>query len=155
MSSIAFVAPALPLSSGRLAGSVGGSQTRSLASRPSRSVSTSVTRRSFQVTMTTEPAPKGTPVWFVNPSGEGDFGFGWNAEKWNGRLAMLGFAAGIGQEALTGQSIFQQIGLDAPLDRVLVLLALLAVSIAVPLGYIAVNGPQPSLGALGEEVDLD
>jgi len=49
----------------------------------------------------------------------------------------------------------KQIGLDAPLDRLLVLLALLAVSIAVPLGYIAVNGPQPSLGALGEEVDLD
>eukprot|EP00276_Gloeochaete_wittrockiana_P022590 CAMPEP_0184368174 /NCGR_PEP_ID=MMETSP1089-20130417/161496_1 /TAXON_ID=38269 ORGANISM="Gloeochaete wittrockiana, Strain SAG46.84" /NCGR_SAMPLE_ID=MMETSP1089 /ASSEMBLY_ACC=CAM_ASM_000445 /LENGTH=152 /DNA_ID=CAMNT_0026710385 /DNA_START=430 /DNA_END=888 /DNA_ORIENTATION=+ len=95
------------------------------------------------------------PVWFVNPSGEGDFGFGWNAEKWNGRLAMLGFAAGIGQEALTGQSIFQQIGLDAPLDRLLVLLALLAVSIAVPLGYVAVKGPQPSFGALGEEVDLD
>mmetsp|Transcript_40201 Transcript_40201/g.65147 ORF Transcript_40201/g.65147 Transcript_40201/m.65147 type:complete len:153 (+) Transcript_40201:412-870(+) len=152
MSSIAFVAAALPLSSGRLAIS-SGSQTRSLVSRPTRSVS--VARRSFEVTMTAEPAPKGNPVWFVNPSGEGDFGFGWNAEKWNGRLAMLGFAAGIGQEALTGQSIFQQIGLDAPLDRVLVLLALLAVSIAVPLGYIAVNGPQPSLGALGEEVDLD
>mmetsp|Transcript_40205 Transcript_40205/g.65153 ORF Transcript_40205/g.65153 Transcript_40205/m.65153 type:complete len:153 (+) Transcript_40205:296-754(+) len=152
MSSIAFVTAALPLSSGRLAIS-SGSQTRSLVSRPTRSVS--VARRSFEVTMTAEPAPKGNPVWFVNPSGEGDFGFGWNAEKWNGRLAMLGFAAGIGQEALTGQSIFQQIGLDAPLDRVLVLLALLAVSIAVPLGYIAVNGPQPSLGALGEEVDLD
>mmetsp|Transcript_40198 Transcript_40198/g.65142 ORF Transcript_40198/g.65142 Transcript_40198/m.65142 type:complete len:153 (+) Transcript_40198:412-870(+) len=152
MSSIAFVAAALPLSSGRLAIS-SGSQTRSLVSRPTRSVS--VARRSFEVTMTAEPAPKGNPVWFVNPSGEGDFGFGWNAEKWNGRLAMLGFAAGIGQEALTGQSIFQQIGLDAPLDRLLVLLALLAVSIAVPLGYVAVKGPQPSFGALGEEVDLD
>mmetsp|Transcript_40204 Transcript_40204/g.65152 ORF Transcript_40204/g.65152 Transcript_40204/m.65152 type:complete len:153 (+) Transcript_40204:296-754(+) len=152
MSSIAFVTAALPLSSGRLAIS-SGSQTRSLVSRPTRSVS--VARRSFEVTMTAEPAPKGNPVWFVNPSGEGDFGFGYNAEKWNGRLAMLGFAAGIGQEALTGQSIFQQIGLDAPLDRLLVLLALLAVSIAVPLGYVAVKGPQPSFGALGEEVDLD
>ncbi|MEO0852350.1 MAG: high light inducible protein [Cyanobacteria bacterium J06639_1] len=39
------------------------------------------------------------------------FGFSAFAEKWNGRLAMLGFVIGIGTELLTGQGILSQIGL--------------------------------------------
>ena len=33
------------------------------------------------------------------------------AEKWNGRLAMLGFVIGVSTELLTGQGILSQIGL--------------------------------------------
>ncbi len=39
------------------------------------------------------------------------FGFTAFAEKWNGRLAMLGFVIGVGTEFLTGQGILSQIGL--------------------------------------------
>ncbi|MEL7085031.1 MAG: high light inducible protein [Cyanobacteria bacterium P01_A01_bin.3] len=39
------------------------------------------------------------------------FGFTGFAEKWNGRLAMLGFVIGIATELLTGEGILTQIGL--------------------------------------------
>ena len=39
------------------------------------------------------------------------FGFVEFAECWNGRLAMLGFAIGLGTELLTGQGILSQLGL--------------------------------------------
>ena len=39
------------------------------------------------------------------------FGFTAIAEKWNGRLAMVGFTLGIITELLTGQSVLSQIGL--------------------------------------------
>jgi ferrochelatase len=39
------------------------------------------------------------------------FGFVTFAETWNGRLAMMGFAIGLGTEILTGQSIAAQLGL--------------------------------------------
>jgi hypothetical protein len=39
------------------------------------------------------------------------FGFTNFAEKWNGRLAMMGFVIGVATELLTGQGILSQIGL--------------------------------------------
>mmetsp|Transcript_26430 Transcript_26430/g.45515 ORF Transcript_26430/g.45515 Transcript_26430/m.45515 type:complete len:115 (+) Transcript_26430:188-532(+) len=75
----------------------------------------------------------------VNPAGLGTFGFSSFAELWNGRLAMLGFIAAIGTEALTGKGIFQQIGLDTPLDEILILIALLGLTIATTVGYYAIN----------------
>ncbi len=39
------------------------------------------------------------------------FGFSSFAEKWNGRLAMMGFVIGLGTELLTGEGILSQIGL--------------------------------------------
>ncbi len=39
------------------------------------------------------------------------FGFTEFAEKWNGRLAMLGFVIGVATELLTGQGILSQVGL--------------------------------------------
>ncbi|MEM9155225.1 MAG: high light inducible protein [Cyanobacteria bacterium J06642_2] len=42
---------------------------------------------------------------------QGRLGFSAFAEKWNGRLAMLGFVIGITTELLTGQGILSQIGL--------------------------------------------
>lgn len=42
---------------------------------------------------------------------ESKFGFTEFAEKWNGRLAMLGFVIGVVTEILTGQGILSQIGL--------------------------------------------
>ena len=42
---------------------------------------------------------------------ENKFGFTHFAEVWNGRLAMLGFALGLGTELLTGHGILSQLGL--------------------------------------------
>mmetsp|Transcript_24344 Transcript_24344/g.40010 ORF Transcript_24344/g.40010 Transcript_24344/m.40010 type:complete len:314 (+) Transcript_24344:175-1116(+) len=44
--------------------------------------------------------------------GEPDQVFGWceNAERFNGWMAMVGFVAGMANEAATGQNMFQQIG---------------------------------------------
>lgn len=39
------------------------------------------------------------------------FGFVAFAEAWNGRLAMVGLAIGIGTELLTGQGILAQLGI--------------------------------------------
>ncbi|NJL99553.1 MAG: high light inducible protein [Synechococcaceae cyanobacterium SM2_3_2] len=39
------------------------------------------------------------------------FGFTGFAERWNGRLAMMGFVIGVATELLTGQGILSQIGL--------------------------------------------
>ncbi|MGF1498881.1 MAG: high light inducible protein [Elainellaceae cyanobacterium] len=39
------------------------------------------------------------------------FGFTNFAERWNGRLAMLGFVIGVATEYLTGQGILSQLGL--------------------------------------------
>ena len=39
------------------------------------------------------------------------FGFNFFAEKWNGRLAMLGFSIGVLTEFLTGKGILSQLGL--------------------------------------------
>lgn len=39
------------------------------------------------------------------------FGFVDFAERWNGRLAMLGFVIGIATEAITGTGILGQLGL--------------------------------------------
>ncbi|WP_017325952.1 high light inducible protein [Synechococcus sp. PCC 7336] len=44
-------------------------------------------------------------------SQETRFGFTAFSEKWNGRLAMLGFVIGIATELLTGEGILTQIGL--------------------------------------------
>ena len=38
------------------------------------------------------------------------FGFVKYAERWNGRLAMMGIAIGLGTELLTGQGILAQMG---------------------------------------------
>jgi hypothetical protein len=45
------------------------------------------------------------------------WGFHQRAELLNGRLAMLGFAIGVGLELATGQGILQQIGLSALLHH--------------------------------------
>ncbi|MFG6097477.1 high light inducible protein [Leptolyngbyaceae cyanobacterium CCMR0082] len=39
------------------------------------------------------------------------YGFTRIAERWNGRLAMLGFTIGIITELLTGKSILSQLGI--------------------------------------------
>ncbi len=46
----------------------------------------------------------------MTDSTQSQFGFSRFAETWNGRLAMLGFAIGLGTELLTGQGILSQIG---------------------------------------------
>ncbi|MEM8719188.1 MAG: chlorophyll a/b-binding protein [Cyanobacteria bacterium P01_G01_bin.39] len=42
---------------------------------------------------------------------ENKFGFTKFAEDWNGRLAMIGFAAAIAVEYFTGQGILGQLGI--------------------------------------------
>ena len=44
-------------------------------------------------------------------SQESRFGFTGFAEKWNGRLAMMGFVIGVATELLTGEGMLSQIGL--------------------------------------------
>jgi hypothetical protein len=39
-----------------------------------------------------------------------DFGFNAFAEKWNGRLAMIGFASALINEYVTGHGILSQLG---------------------------------------------
>mmetsp|Transcript_33641 Transcript_33641/g.56563 ORF Transcript_33641/g.56563 Transcript_33641/m.56563 type:complete len:192 (-) Transcript_33641:389-964(-) len=45
------------------------------------------------------------------------YGFGKNAERFNGRAAMLGFTLGIATEVLTGKGIFAQIGIVSHDDQ--------------------------------------
>lgn len=42
---------------------------------------------------------------------ETKFGFTRTAERWNGRIAMLGFVIGMLTELLTGNSILSQLGI--------------------------------------------
>lgn len=42
------------------------------------------------------------------------FGFTEQAERWNGRLAMLGFVIGLVTEFLTGQSVIAQLRMLSP-----------------------------------------
>ncbi len=75
----------------------------------------------------------------VNPTGKGVFGFSNFAEAWNGRMAMLGFAAGIAGEAITGKGILAQIGIDTAGGNILVALFLAGFTAAALVGYYAIN----------------
>nr|DAA33889.1 TPA_inf: stress-enhanced protein 6 [Glaucocystis nostochinearum] len=71
----------------------------------------------------------------TNPSGEGYFGIlSRFAETFNGRAAMLGFVIGIFTEYVTGEGIFEQLGITSSRDQVLFLLLLVAVSVATSVG---------------------
>ena len=48
---------------------------------------------------------------FPKHSMDSRWGFTNCAETWNGRLAMMGFIIGLSAELLTGQGIFDQIGM--------------------------------------------
>jgi hypothetical protein len=62
-----------------------------------------------------DPRPLELPMRIVGR--DRGWGFHRRAELLNGRLAMLGFAAGVVLELMTGQGILQQIGLKALLHR--------------------------------------
>ncbi|NJL42601.1 MAG: chlorophyll A-B binding protein [Pseudanabaena sp. SU_2_4] len=61
------------------------------------------------------------------------------AETWNGRMAMIGFAAGLVSEVLTGKGILGQIGITSPGGGVLVALFLTGFTVATTIGYYAVK----------------
>ncbi len=75
----------------------------------------------------------------VNPSGGGIFGFGNFAEIWNGRMAMLGIAAALIGEVLTGKGILGQVGITSPGGGILVALFLTGFTIATTMGYYAIK----------------
>jgi Chlorophyll A-B binding protein len=75
----------------------------------------------------------------VNPSGGGIFGFGNFAETWNGRMAMIGFAAALVSEVLTGKGILGQIGITSPGGGILVALFLTGFTVATTIGYYAIK----------------
>lgn len=52
-----------------------------------------------------------TPQTTLNTMPEAKLGFTQFAERWNGRLAMLGFAAAVIGELVTGQGLLSQMGL--------------------------------------------
>jgi hypothetical protein len=88
----------------------------------------------------------------VNPEGKGTFGFSNFAEIWNGRMAMIGFAAGLVNEVVTGKGILGQIGIVGSGSDLLVALFLLGFTAAAMIGYYAVNinsaqgNPEPEQG---------
>lgn len=75
----------------------------------------------------------------VNPTGEGTFGFTHVAEKWNGRLAMIGMVCLVVGEITTGKGQLAQMGLTERGQALVVVLLLLALTIATMLGYYAVG----------------
>ena len=62
-----------------------------------------------------DPRPLELPMRIVDR--DQSWGFHRRAELLNGRLAMLGFVAGVLVEWISGQGILQQIGLQALLHR--------------------------------------
>ena len=77
----------------------------------------------------------------VNPTGAGVFGFSNFAETWNGRMAMIGFVAGLANEVLTGKGILAQVGITGGIS-VLFTLFFTGFTIATLLGYYAVKATQ-------------
>ncbi|MCS7030091.1 MAG: chlorophyll a-b binding domain-containing protein [Gloeomargarita sp. SKYG116] len=75
----------------------------------------------------------------VNPTGEGTFGFTHFAEKWNGRLAMVGILCLIVGEITTGKGQLAQMGITGRGPALVVVLLLLAFTVATMLGYYAVG----------------
>ncbi|CAN1210595.1 chlorophyll A-B binding protein [Tumidithrix helvetica PCC 7403] len=74
----------------------------------------------------------------VNPTGDGIIGFSNFAETWNGRMAMIGFAAGLANEIVTGKGILAQIGITGA-GGLLVALFLTGFTIATMVGYYAIK----------------
>lgn len=74
----------------------------------------------------------------VNPTGSGVVGFSNFAETWNGRMAMIGFAAGMANEVLTGKGILAQVGITGA-GGLLVGLFLTGFTIATMVGYYAIK----------------
>ncbi len=74
----------------------------------------------------------------VNPTGAGIFGFSNFAETWNGRMAMIGFVAGLANEVLTGKGILAQVGITGGIS-VLFALFFTGFTVATLLGYYAVK----------------
>ncbi|MCS6781693.1 MAG: chlorophyll a/b-binding protein [Gloeomargarita sp. SKYBB_i_bin120] len=75
----------------------------------------------------------------VNPTGEGTFGFTHFAEKWNGRLAMIGMVCLVIGEITTGKGQLAQMGIVGRGPALVVVLLLLAFTVATLLGYYAVG----------------
>eukprot|EP00276_Gloeochaete_wittrockiana_P001113 CAMPEP_0184671888 /NCGR_PEP_ID=MMETSP0308-20130426/85772_1 /TAXON_ID=38269 /ORGANISM="Gloeochaete witrockiana, Strain SAG 46.84" /LENGTH=223 /DNA_ID=CAMNT_0027119109 /DNA_START=838 /DNA_END=1510 /DNA_ORIENTATION=- len=63
---------------------------------------------------------------------ESFYGFGKNAEQFNGRAAMIGFALGMLTEVLTGKGIFGQLGITSHPDQVRMMAVLVSTWIATP-----------------------
>jgi hypothetical protein len=79
----------------------------------------------------------------VNPSGKGVFGFSNFAETWNGRMAMIGFVAGLTSEVITGKGILAQVGITNTAGGYLVALFLAGFTVAAIVGYYAVKLSSP------------
>jgi len=75
----------------------------------------------------------------VNPTGQGVFGFSNFAETWNGRMAMIGFAAALVNEVITGKGILAQIGINTSGGDILVALFLAGFTAAALIGYYAIK----------------
>ncbi len=78
----------------------------------------------------------------VNPTGAGTFGFTHVAEKWNGRLAMIGIVCLVVGEVTTGKGQLAQMGIVERGVGLVVVLLLLGLTIASMLGYYAVGVAQ-------------
>jgi hypothetical protein len=81
----------------------------------------------------------------VNPTGKGVFGFSNFAEDWNGRMAMIGFVAGLIGEVVTGKGILGQVGITSAGGDILVALFLVGFTFAAIIGYYAVKLSNPAI----------
>jgi len=86
--------------------------------------------------------PSNVNPWRINPTGQGNFGFGWNAELQNGRAAMIAMAAWFIKEITTGESLWEQVGMENRLVQIIVFGIALTASFAIGLGYFVIKNTE-------------
>jgi len=94
--------------------------------------------------------------WPNNLVTDAFYGFGKNAETFNGRAAMVGLGLGLATEVLTGKGIFEQLGITNVTDEYSLLRVLVGTWLVTIVGYLAYAGNRSRIDAvLGtDEEDL-
>eukprot|EP00274_Cyanoptyche_gloeocystis_P005608 CAMPEP_0196651526 /NCGR_PEP_ID=MMETSP1086-20130531/524_1 /TAXON_ID=77921 /ORGANISM="Cyanoptyche gloeocystis , Strain SAG4.97" /LENGTH=188 /DNA_ID=CAMNT_0041981579 /DNA_START=122 /DNA_END=688 /DNA_ORIENTATION=+ len=85
--------------------------------------------------------------WPNNLMTDAFYGFGKNAELFNGRAAMMGLAFGLATEALTGKGIFEQLGITNATDEYSLLRVLVGTWVATIVGYVVYAGNRGKIDA--------
>jgi len=113
--------------------------TKSISAHPVRAASKALKMTQAPEKTTTKKQAKEGSFWNVNPSGEGLFGFTSFAETWNGRMSMLGLTAALGTEAVSGQSLLEQVGITNQSEGYVLLIVLAGLWTMTSLGYVTLK----------------